>query len=91
MLLCHLDTIDFPAVFLGAIKAGIVPIAANTLLTTADYDYMLRDSRARALVVSAPLLPAFAPLLAKLPHLSHVIVSGAPATRPAHRTFRSPR
>ena len=46
VLLCHLDTIDFPRVFLGAIKAGIVPIAANTLLTTADYDYMLRDSRA---------------------------------------------
>ena len=55
--------IDFPAAFLGAIKAGIVPVAGNTLLTTADYEYMLRDSRARALVVSAPLLPAFAPLL----------------------------
>ena len=34
ILLCHWDTIDFPTVFLGAIKAGIVPIAANTLLTT---------------------------------------------------------
>jgi benzoate-CoA ligase len=76
VLLCHLDTIDFPAVFLGAIKAGIVPIAANTLLTTADYDYMLRDSRARALVVSAPLLPAFAPILSAHPRLSHIIVSG---------------
>jgi benzoate-CoA ligase len=76
VLLCHLDSIDFPAVFLGAIKAGIVPIAANTLLTTHDYDYMLRDSRARALVVSAPLLPAFAPLLGKHPHLAHVVVSG---------------
>ena len=76
VLLCHLDTIDFAAVFLGAIKAGIVPIAANTLLTSGDYDYMLRDSRARALVVSAPLLPAFAPILAKHSHLSHIIVSG---------------
>ena len=57
-------------------SAGIVPIAANTLLTTADYDYMLRDSRARALVVSDPLYPAFAPLLGKHPHLAHVIVSG---------------
>ena len=47
ILLCLLDTIDFPAVFLGAIKAGIVPVAGNTLLTTKDYDYMLRDSRAR--------------------------------------------
>ena len=77
VLLCLLDGIDFPAVFLGAIKAGIVPIAANTLLTTHDYDYMLRDSRARALIVSAALLPAFAPLLGKHPHLAHVIVSGA--------------
>ena len=77
VLLCLLDGIDFPAAFLGAIKAGIVPIAANTLLTTHDYDYMLRDSRARALIVSAPLLPAFAPLLGTHPHLSHVIVSGA--------------
>ena len=34
VLLCHLDTIDLPIVFLGAIKAGIVPVAVNTLLTT---------------------------------------------------------
>ena len=81
VLLCLLDTIDFPSVFLGAIKAGIVPVAGNTLLTTKDYDYMLRDSRARALIVSAPLLPTFAPLLGKLPHLRHVIVSGG-VTRP---------
>ena len=54
-----LDTIDFPTVFLGAIKAGIVPIAANTLLTANDYRYMLGDSRAAALIVSAPLLPTF--------------------------------
>ena len=53
------DSIDFPAVFLGAIKAGIVPIAVNTLLTPKDYRYILEDSRASALVVSAPLLPAF--------------------------------
>ena len=51
LLLCHLDTIDWPTVFLGAIKAGIVPVAVNTLLTPSDYEYMLNDSRARALVV----------------------------------------
>jgi benzoate-CoA ligase len=37
---------------------------------------MLRDSRARALVVSAPLLPVLAPILASHKHLRHVIVSG---------------
>lgn len=75
ILLCLQDTIDFPTVFLGAIKAGILPVAVNTLLKTADYDYMLRDSRARALFVSASLLPAFAPVLHPCPHLQHVVVS----------------
>ena len=76
ILLCHWDTIDFPTVFLGAIKAGIVPIAANTLLTTPDYEFMLRDSRAKALVVSEPLWPTFEPIADAAKHLQHVIVSG---------------
>ena len=69
--------------FLGAIKAGIVPVALNTLLTTPDYEYMLEDSRAKALVVSEPLLKTFLPLFEKLreklPDLEHVIVSGKDA------------
>ena len=73
VMLALLDTIDFPSVFLGAIKAGIVPVTANTLLTTADYKFMLEDSRVRALIVSEALLPAFAPLLNNLPFLKHVI------------------
>jgi len=75
ILLCLQDTIDFPTVFLGAIKAGIVPVAVNTLSKTADYDYMLRDSRARALFISAPLLPTLAPLLGEHSRLQHVVVS----------------
>ena len=80
VLLALTDTIDFPTAFLGAIKAGIIPVAVNTLLTSRDYEYMLSDSRARALVVSEQLLPQFAPLLPKLPFLKHVIVSGAGAS-----------
>ena len=79
IMVALLDTIEFPSVFLGAIKAGIVPVAANTLLTTNDYRFMLEDSRARALVVSEALLPVFAPILESLPALEHVIVSGATA------------
>ena len=79
VLVCMLDSIDWPTVFLGAIKAGVVPVAANTLLTTSDYEYMLNDSRARALVVSAALLPAFVPLVARSKWLKHVIVAGGPA------------
>ncbi|MFA7280463.1 MAG: benzoate-CoA ligase family protein [Sterolibacterium sp.] len=77
------DTIDFPSAFLGCIKAGVVPIAANTLLTESDYDFMLRDCRASVLVVSAGLLPTFQPLLASSPFLRHVIVSGETNNLPA--------
>ncbi|MCG6875310.1 MAG: benzoate-CoA ligase family protein [Betaproteobacteria bacterium] len=76
ILIAHLDTIDWPSVFLGAIKAGIVPVAVNTLLTPADYEFMLKDSRARALVVSEQLLPNLAAGIKASPHLKHVIVSG---------------
>jgi benzoate-CoA ligase len=80
LMVTLLDTIDFPAVFLGAIKAGLVPIAANTLLTTNDFDFILRDSRAQALVVSDSLLPGFEPILDGQPFLKHILVSGvAPA------------
>jgi benzoate-CoA ligase len=79
VLLALHDTIDFPTAFLGAIKAGIIPIAVNTLLTAKDYEYMLSDSRARALVVSEALLPQFKPVLERLPFLKHVIVSGTPS------------
>ncbi len=74
-----LDTVDFPIVFWGAIKAGVIPVALNTLLNTEQYGYILDDSRARALVVSAQLLPIVQPILGKLPSLTHVIVSGGEA------------
>jgi benzoate-CoA ligase len=76
IMLCLTDTIDFPSAFLGAIKAGLVPVAVNTLLTSSDYSFMLSDSRAQALVVSEPLLPAFKPLFDGQPFLKHIVVSG---------------
>ncbi|HVL58812.1 MAG TPA: benzoate-CoA ligase family protein [Burkholderiaceae bacterium] len=77
VMICMLDTIDWPVAFLGAIKAGVVPVAVNTLLKPPDYEYMLRDSRATALFVSDALLPSFDGLPARLPGLRHVVVSGA--------------
>jgi benzoate-CoA ligase len=82
ILLCLHDTIDFPTSFLGAIKAGVVPVAVNTLLTQGDYEYMLCDSRVRVAVVSAALLPLFQPLLGKLPCLERILVSGGDSNQP---------
>ena len=57
VLLALQDTVDFPVAFLGALYAGIVPVPVNTLLTVDDYAFMLRDSGARALLVSRALWP----------------------------------
>lgn len=82
LMLCMLDTTQWPVVFLGCMLAGVVPVATNTLLTSKDFDYMLRDSRARGLVVSSPLLPAFQELIGQLPDLKTVIVAGASDAQP---------
>ncbi len=55
VMLAMLDTVDFPSLFLGAIKLGAVAVPVNTLLTASDYAGMLRDSRARVVVCSDAL------------------------------------
>src|SRR6202049_1844086 len=85
IFLCLLDTIDWPTAFLGAIKAGVIPIPVNTLMTEEDYRFMLADSRAKVLVVSEPLLAKFENLIRASSELMHVIVSGENAR--GHRGF----
>ena len=76
-----LDTVDFPVLFWGAIRAGIVPVLVNTRLTVDQYRYLLEDSRAKAAFVSAALLPFIEEAAADLPNLkSIVVVGGGPAS-----------
>ena len=79
VLMVMQDCIDFPVGFLGAMYAGLVPVPVNTLLTIADYAYMLEHSRARAVLVSAPLWPTVGAALTDRPELP-VVVSGGPAS-----------
>ncbi len=80
-----LDTVDFPIVFLGAIRAGIVPVPLNTLLTAEQYAYVLADCRARVLFISEALLPALKDMSDACP-ISNT--SWSPATmRSATRSF----
>jgi len=76
ILICLPDTIDWPTSFLGAVKAGVVAIPVNTLLSEAEYRIIVEDSRARLLIVSEELYPLFANLIDASPDLDHVIVSG---------------
>ncbi len=74
-----LDSVDFPLLFWGAIRAGIVPVLLNTRLTAEQYRFLLLDSRAKAVFVSAALLPTVQEAAKDVPSLKAVIaVGGAP-------------
>jgi benzoate-CoA ligase len=77
--LALLDGIDFVASFLGAIKAGIVPVPINTLFQPADFAYILADSRAKALVVSRELEATLAEAALIAEWAGTVLVSGEDA------------
>src|SRR5271168_2453779 len=63
------DTVDFPVAFWGGVRAGIVVLPLNTLLTPEQYAYILNDSRASAIVAAAPLAKTLLRILDRLPHL----------------------
>ena len=89
LLLMH-DTVDWPVAFLGALYAGIVPVAVNTLLTADDYAYMLAHSRAQAAIVSAPLLPVLQAAMARGDHeVGHLIVAGSESPIAGTHDFRA--
>ncbi|NUP06366.1 MAG: benzoate-CoA ligase family protein [Polyangiaceae bacterium] len=81
-LLCLHDTADFPAVFFGAIKAGVVPVPVNTLLTSEDYAFLLADSRARVLFVSDALWPKLEPAIAVVERRPEVVIVPSPMGGP---------
>ena len=76
VLLMCLDSPAFAYAFFGAIKIGAVPVPTNTLLTSRDLAYVLNDSRAVAIVVSAALLPKVLDVRKDVPRLKHIIVAG---------------
>lgn len=82
LLLMH-DTVDWPVAFLGALHAGVVPVAANTLLTADDYAYMLRHSRSQAVFVSGALLPTLRQAMSGEHDVKHIVVSQADGPLPS--------
>ena len=76
VLLLLFDCPEFVASFFGAMKIGAVPIPTNTLLTAQDYEYLLNDSRAKAIIVSEPLVEKIESARDRLKYLEHIIVVG---------------
>lgn len=74
-LLCF-DSAEWVTSFFGILKIGGVAVSMNTLLKPHEHAYVLRDSRARVLVVHAALLPAIEPVRDELEFLKTVVVIG---------------
>lgn len=84
LMMLLLDTPAFPATFFGAIRTGIIPIPANTVLQSLDYEYFLKDSCAKTVVVSGMLYPKIEAVRANCPDLEHVIVVGGEEVANVH-------
>jgi 4-hydroxybenzoate-CoA ligase len=89
VVLLLLDTVDFPIAFWGAIRAGIVPIPLNTLLTPDQYAYILEDSRADVVLLSAGLIGLLSPLVARTMRWRTTIVAGAEGPLPSLGRIRT--
>jgi benzoate-CoA ligase len=81
LLLMH-DNNDWPVAFLGALYAGVVPVAVNTLLSADDYAFILGHSRAQGALVSRALLPMLEQAMGSSPHeIRFVLASGSAAPK----------
>ncbi len=75
------DNVDFPVIFWGSLKAGVVAVPVNTLLSSELYSVILKDSRAKALFVSEELLPVVEPILKEATDLKAIFVVGQSSTK----------
>jgi benzoate-CoA ligase family protein len=71
------DGVEWAATFFGTLRIGAVAVPLNTRLPPTDCVALLRDSRARVLVVDPTLLGALRPELHELPHLRAIVAAGS--------------
>jgi hypothetical protein len=81
VLLLLPDGIEFVDAFFGVVKAGAVFCMGNPLVTEDDMEYLLRYTKARAVVAHASTLDRLAPALAKHPRCAARFVVGGQLLR----------
>jgi benzoate-CoA ligase len=79
VLLALDDTPAFAAAFWGTVKLGAVAVPVNTLMTPAEYQFLLDDSRAKVAVVEARVAPWVLAARARCPFLREIVVVGSGA------------
>ena len=72
------DSAEWVSSFFGSLKIGAVSLGMNTLLTSSEFAQILRDSRAKVLIVQEALQEAIDEIRDEADFLEHVIVIGNP-------------
>lgn len=70
------NCIEYPVVFLGALKRGAVPVPTSVLLTAEEVLHLLRDSGAIMLVTDPESWAAFRAPLESVDTVRHVLLTG---------------
>jgi long-chain acyl-CoA synthetase len=70
------NTLDFPALYFGALRAGLVAVPANTGYTRPELSHLLADAGAGVLVTSSvATIEGADELRAGVPELRHIVVA----------------
>jgi benzoate-CoA ligase len=70
------DCPEWIASFFGAMKIGGVPVPFNIMLRPNEYQYLLNDSRVKAIIVSHDLVSSIVRIENNLDYLKYIIVVG---------------
>src|SRR5439155_482678 len=70
------NCLEYPVVFLGAMKRGAIPVPTSILLTSEEVVYLAADSGARVLVTDVASWNAMRDAVERLDHLTHALLVG---------------
>jgi benzoate-CoA ligase family protein len=76
------DGLSFPAVFLGALRLGAIPIPLNPYLRPDEYPYFVTDSGAKLMILDPARVPDVAAKLASAFPTLRLLTAGTPTEGP---------
>jgi len=71
-----LDCAEWAVAYFAALKIGAVAVGMNTLSKPQEHAYILRDCRARVLIIHKALLSSIEPIRAEMDFVKHIVVIG---------------
>jgi benzoate-CoA ligase family protein len=71
-----LDSAEWAIAYFATMKIGAIAVGMNTLLKPHEHAYVLRDCRARVLILHKALLPAIESIRDQMDFVKHIIVVG---------------